>query len=369
MKSEWYEVRNAEEIASPALVVYPDRIEENIKRMVAIAGDPARLRPHVKTHKMAQVVRMQLRHGIRKFKCATIAEAEMTACCGAEEVLIAFQPLGPAVGRLFRLKRAFPECRIQAIADSPLVLRLLSEAAVREGAELEVFLDLNNGMNRTGIVPDARAEELYELLASLPGLVPAGLHVYDGHLHQHDLDERREACDRAYAPVVALQRRLMNQGLEVATIVVGGTPTFPIHAKRSGVELSPGTPLLWDEGYRSSFPDLDFLCAASLLIRVVGRPAEDLVCFDLGHKALASEMPWPRAKIMGIERCELVTHSEEHLVVRTDRASEWSVADVAYAVPYHICPTTARYGSVSVVRNGVAQESWPVDARNRKITI
>ncbi|MEI6636707.1 MAG: NAD-binding protein, partial [Planctomycetota bacterium] len=75
----WYEIVNADEIDSPALLVYPDRIEENLRRMAAAVGGVSRLRPHVKTHKMPEVIRMCLAHGIEKFKAATIAEAEMTA--------------------------------------------------------------------------------------------------------------------------------------------------------------------------------------------------------------------------------------------------------------------------------------------------
>src|SRR4029077_4696005 len=79
----WYAIADVAGVPSPALLVYPDRVRENIARMLAIAGGPARLRPHVKTHKLPQVVRMQLDAGITKFKAATIAEAEMTAAAGA----------------------------------------------------------------------------------------------------------------------------------------------------------------------------------------------------------------------------------------------------------------------------------------------
>src|SRR5262249_55187201 len=98
----WFTVANAAEVPSPSLLVYPDRVEENIQRMISLAG-VERLRPHMKTHKMPEMIRLQLARGITKFKCATIAEAEMTASCGAPHVLLAYQPVGPNVGRLIRL--------------------------------------------------------------------------------------------------------------------------------------------------------------------------------------------------------------------------------------------------------------------------
>src|SRR5437868_4988251 len=113
----WHEVSNVAEIDSPALLVYVDRVEENIRRMIAMAGGPGRLRPHVKTHKLAEVVRLQMSSGITKFKCATIAEAEMVASRGAPDVLLAYQPVGPKAQRFAELIKKFPRTKFAAIAD------------------------------------------------------------------------------------------------------------------------------------------------------------------------------------------------------------------------------------------------------------
>ena len=97
MPTPWFQLQNERDVFSPALLVYPDRVERNIRRTVEIAGDPGRLRPHVKTHKMADVLKLQRAAGVDKFKCAPIAEAEMTADCGAVEVLLAYAPVGPNI--------------------------------------------------------------------------------------------------------------------------------------------------------------------------------------------------------------------------------------------------------------------------------
>src|SRR5262245_56813352 len=101
--TNWFVLENDADVASPGLLVYPDRVEENIRRMIALVGNIERLRPHMKTHKMPDIIRLQLRHGIRRFKCATIAEAEMTAGAGAKDVLLAYQPVGPNVSRFLLL--------------------------------------------------------------------------------------------------------------------------------------------------------------------------------------------------------------------------------------------------------------------------
>src|SRR3954462_7131894 len=144
-RTDWYRVSNVDDVASPALLVYPDRVEENIRRMVAIAGGVDRLRPHMKTNKLPEVVRMHLAQGITKFKCATIAEAEMIAACGAPDVLLAYQPVGPNVDRLIELGRRFPETTFSAVADDEGAIRQLSESAARAGVTLNLFLDLDVG--------------------------------------------------------------------------------------------------------------------------------------------------------------------------------------------------------------------------------
>src|SRR5687768_3111417 len=107
----WYRVSNPEAVPSPGLLFYPDRIRENIKRAVDICGDPDRLRPHLTRHKCGQIIRMHLQQGVRKFKCATIAEAEMAAGAGADDLLVALQLAGPNLVRFQKLRAAFPHVR------------------------------------------------------------------------------------------------------------------------------------------------------------------------------------------------------------------------------------------------------------------
>src|SRR5450759_544199 len=108
----WYLIENADEVSSPSLLIYPDRIEANIKKVIEIAGSADKLRPHVKTHKMSEIIKLQIKYGIHKFKCATISEAEMVARCGAPDILLAVQPVGPNIERFFKLQQAFRKIKI-----------------------------------------------------------------------------------------------------------------------------------------------------------------------------------------------------------------------------------------------------------------
>ena len=363
----WYECANVAEVDSPALLIFSDRVEENVRRMIALAGGPERLCPHVKTHKLAELVRRQLALGIKKFKCATIAEAEMVAGCDAPEVLLAYQLVGPKVQRFIQIIKKFPQTDFATIADDETAMRALSTAAVQAGIRIKVLLDIDGGMHRCGVPAGPKAVALYRLLASLPGLKPAGLHLYDGHIDDDDLAVRTKKCDDAFALVAALQHELAD--LPVPRIVAGGTPTFPIHARRPGVECSPGTCVLWDFGYGNSCKDLDFLHAALVLTRVVSKPDSNRLCLDLGHKAIAAEKPHPRVQFLNLPEAVAVTHSEEHLVIETPRAHEFAVGDVFYGVPRHVCPTVALHAEAVIIKNGRATDRWRITARNRTLTV
>jgi D-serine deaminase-like pyridoxal phosphate-dependent protein len=359
---------NASAIPSPALILHWESVEENLRRMIAMVSSPDRLRPHLKTHKLPQIIARLAELGVTKAKCATIAEAEMAAAAGATDVLLAAPLVGPTTGRLLALMHAFPHVVFAGLADDADALEAVNAAALAAGTRIRVLLDLDIGQHRTGISPDAAAG-LYRRLATRPGLIPSGLHAYDGHLHQSDAAVREAACDEAFAPVAALAFSLQAEGLPVPVIVAGGTPTFPRHARRPEVECSPGTCVLWDAGYARNLPDLDFLPAAFLLARVISRPAPDRLCLDLGHKAVASEMPHPRVLFPALPDATPIMHNEEHLVLETGRAAEFPIGSALVGVPWHICPTVALHGFVHVIRSGAeATEIWPVTARTRRIT-
>lgn len=369
---DWFAVTNAAEIPSPALLIHPERVEANLGEMLRIAGGPARLRPHVKTHKLAELVRRQAELGIMKFKGATIAEAELAAANGARDVLLAQQPVGPNTGRLVRLAELFPGTRFAATVDDAEAVRALAAANTGRPA-LPLLVDLDLGQHRTGVAPGPAALALIGLLTHTPGVQFGGLHAYDGHIHAGDPAARAAQCEAAFAPVLELQERLDALGLGGRPIVAGGTPTFSQHARRERwgalTELSPGTTVLWDAGYSKKFPDLKFLAAAVLLTRVVSRPAANRLCLDLGHKAVASEMPPPRVVFLNLPDATPVMHNEEHLVVETPHAAGVAVGAELYALPWHVCPTVALHAEAWVVTEGVARGRWPVKARARRLTV
>lgn len=375
--ADWYEVENVSELPSPTLLVFPDRIRSNLESMISWAG-AARLRPHVKTHKLPQVIQMKLDLGITKFKTSTIAESEMTAAAGGKDILLALQPVGPNIERLIRLQQTFPGTRFSAIVDEMEIASQIADAAANHSTQVSLFVDLNVGQNRTGILPSTAAAELYRFIASHDLLDAAGLHAYDGHIHDTDQTVVREQMDAAFRSVWQLQKDLQRDGISVPRIVGCGTPTSKIMLERLGshsasgdlnFEVSAGTSVLWDAGQPTFNPKLDIQTAALLLARVISRPTETDLCVDLGHKAVASEMLPPRVTFLGLEDAQAVAHNEEHLVLRTPEANRYRVGTVLYGIPTHICPTVALHNEAYPIVAGRAEAPWPVVGRTRRISI
>ncbi|MFQ3591613.1 MAG: D-TA family PLP-dependent enzyme [Gemmataceae bacterium] len=370
---EAYTITDPSPLLSPSLLFFPELIRQNLARTLELAGDPARLRLHVKTHKTPAIVQLEREMGITKHKCATIAECEMVAQCGPADILLSYPLVGPNPERFARLIQQYPESRFAATVDHAQGVKALQQAAERVGVEIDVMLDVDIGQHRTGISPGPEAVAVYEAIAAAKRLHPTGLHVYDGHNHQTDLTERQAAALKQFEAALRLRETLQAKGLPVPRVVVGGTPTFPIYARLEvpGLECSPGTLVLHDHGYGSKFADLSgFVPAALLLTRVISRPTPTRVTWDLGYKAVASDPgPGKRLRILGIQSYEEVLQNEEHLVIDTPDAAQFHLGDAYLAVPTHICPTVALHSHAAVIEAGRLTGYWPITARDRQLSI
>lgn len=371
MMNSHYALRDASDLLSPGLLIYRDLVRQNLLDMIAMARGSERLRPHVKTHKMAEIVRMAELMGIRKHKCATIAEAEMVAAAGGTDILLSYPLTGPNLKRFAYLVRGYRHTTFRATVDHAESARALSDAVAGLDRSVPVLLDLEIGMGRTGIDPGEPAAELYALVNRLPNLMADGLHAYDGQVHDTDREERRRSAQPGMERTLALRDRLLRRGMAVPRMVVGGTPTFPIHAELDipGIECSPGTSVLNDHGYSTRYPDLAFTPAALLLTRVISHPQPGRICLDLGHKAVAADPGGTRFRLLDLDDARPIVHSEEHLVIETHQANTLPIGTALLAMPTHICPTVALHRCAYVIEDGQVVDQWEVTARDRVLGI
>jgi D-serine deaminase-like pyridoxal phosphate-dependent protein len=387
--ADWYRIANPESLDTPALIVFPERVKQNIQNAIAMVRDVNRLRPHVKTHKSPDATHLQLAAGITRFKCATIAEAEMLAMEGAPDVLLAYQPIGPKADRLAQLIKKYPGTQFSCLIDNAEAAAAMAKTFAEADLTVPVYLDINVGMDRTGIAPGPEAVKLYQLAARTKGLNPIGLHAYDGHIRASDLAERTRQCDEGFAKVEALRAAILQTpeatnreaaqaqaatpnartAAQPLVIIAGGSPTFPIHANRADeIQCSPGTFVYWDKGYSDGFPDQPFQPAALVLTRVISKRSDTGLCLDLGHKSIAPENELTR-RVYFINGPDLkpVGQSEEHLVVETNEPHQ--VGDIFYGIPYHVCPTVALYDRAITIESGEITGAWKNIARDRSLSI
>ncbi len=369
MQANWYQIQNIDELDTPALVIFPERVKTNITTLKAMIDDPQRLRPHAKTHKTKEATQLMLAAGITKFKYATIAEAEMLGMCGAPDVVLAYQPIGPKVQRFVKVTQQYPNTHFSCLVDNIPSAEAIANAFATVGATISVYIDLNIGQNRTGIVPGEKAIELYEYCAKAKGLSIAGLHAYDGHT-RGTLEERTAQSNEAYAKVEDMLQALRSMGYTKVKVIAGGSPSFPIHAKRGTVECSPGTFIFWDKSYLDQCTEQPFQIAAIVVTRVISLPNDIHICVDLGHKSIAAENEiTKRVFFLNAPQLKAVSHSEEHLVLQAGEGHSFKPGDVLYGVPIHICPTVALHERGYTVENGKLTGEWKIVARDRKISL
>ncbi|AEV99970.1 alanine racemase domain protein [Niastella koreensis GR20-10] len=369
METSWYLIEDIDKLDSPALVIFPERVKANINTLKAMIDDPQRLRPHAKTHKTKEATQLMLAAGITKFKCATIAEAEMLGLSGASDVVLAYQPIGPKLKRFVRVTQQYPNTQYSCLVDNIASAEAIANAFAAVGDAVPVYIDLNIGQNRTGIVPGEKAIALYEYCAMARSLSIAGLHAYDGHV-RGTLAERTAQSNEAFAKVEDMLKALQSKGYTNVKVIAGGSPSFPIHANRAAVECSPGTFVFWDKSYQDQCTEQPFQIAAIVVTRVVSLPNDTHICVDLGHKSIAAENEiTKRVFFLNAPELKAVSHSEEHLVLHAGEGHSYKPGDVLYGVPIHVCPTVALHERGYTVENGKLAGEWRIIARDRKISL
>ncbi len=359
---EWFVIDNEEDLLSPSLLFYEEHIIYNIHQMITIAGDVQRLRPHIKTYKCGEIISLQMDYGISKFKCATLAEAALLGSLHVPDVLIAYPLVGPNIRAMSTLMDKYPKTRFSALIDHPSLIT--SWNTVFTDRKVDLFIDVNVGMNRTG----TSKENVLALFSDLYGttnLCFRGLHIYDGHIRDEDPIARQQSVEAACSGIDDIIAQISKVYTAPFENVYGGSVSFMNHARYPERQLSPGTTLIWDHGYQSRFSDIPMKIAAVVATRVISKPSTDTICLDLGHKAIASEMKVAPAFFPQIPDAKISVHSEEHMAVETDHVDQWPIGKLSYAIPWHVCPTVALHEEAIIVRNHKVIDNWTITARKR----
>src|SRR5215472_4455304 len=369
-------VAEAARMLTPALLIDRDRVQHNIATTLHRLGDDKnRWRPHVKTAKLGYVMRMLVEAGVQQFKCATSLELSVACQAGAHDVLVAYPLIGANAGRVRQIAEQHPSIAISVLVETE------SQLAQWRGGLLGAFVDVNPGMNRTG-VPEDQADAILRLAESIAssGLRFRGLHYYDGHLSKYGIAERCTQAHRGYERLVRIVQALTTRGIEVPEVITAGTPAFPCSLSFSGFSeapfihrVSPGTVVYCDTTSLAQLPlEYEYLPAAVVMTRVVSHPAPGMITCDAGHKTVSADAGIPTCAVLGHPELEPLAPSEEHLPMRVaGGAAVPGIGDLLYLVPRHVCPTVNNFDDAMIVRGGklIAVELVSSRGRERPIEI
>lgn len=365
-----YEVHAAERVVTPALLIYRDLVLSNIDTTLRLLnGDPDRWRPHVKTAKLVYVMEMLTARGVTAFKCATSLELLMAIRAGARDVLVAYPLMGANATRIREVSIQHPQVAISVLVDNPL------QVDSWRGSEIGIFLDINPGMNRTGIDQD-RATDIVKLarLINDAGLEFRGLHYYDGQFASVALPQRTGQAHAGYDRLMCILEALRANNIPVKEVITAGTPAFPCTLSYPGFlntefvhRASPGTVVYCDATAMEQLPqEFGYVCAALVLSRVVSRPTTEVITCDAGHKTISVDCGVPNCLAAGMN-LEPLRPSEEHLPIRVPKNVTCpQPGDLLYLIPRHICPTVNNFDWALIVAEEKILAVERVDARGRE---
>jgi len=367
-----YRIDRTDSVMTPALAIYPDAVDHNIRVTLGLLGnDPNRWRPHVKTSKIESVIRRLVESGVRNFKCATTLELIHACEAGAADVLLAYPAMGANAQRVLAIALQYPHVSISVLVETSEQLQPW------RGSRIGIFVDINPGMNRTGILQDDSAG----LLTLTKSIVAAGshfrgLHYYDGHLGHEPASQRSEMAHRGYDRLMQIVDELATGGIVVEEVITSGTPSFPcaisyerFRTARFVWRASPGTVVYSDATSLAQLPDLGYLPAALVITRVVSHPRGNIVTCDAGHKSVSADAGVPTCLVLGHAELVPTTPSEEHLPLQVTSGKSPKLGELLYLLPRHVCPTVNNFDYALMARQGRVESVEKVSARGREIPI
>ena len=364
-----------EELDTPLVVVHRDVLRQNIEDMADFARKSGvALRPHLKTHKTLEIARLQRELRAVGLTCAKIGEAEVFLEAGFSDLLIAFPLVGPAKQRrLFDLIARFPQAKVATLVDSADLAAQLDSQAAQRGVILPVWVKVDSGLRRVGVLPGAPAAELARQVLGMPALQYEGLLTHAGHSYGASTPEQVREIGRQEAECLLQSAEGLPASISAGGISVGSTPTVRVSGAVRGVtEIRPGNYVFCDATQVRLGVTTPDRCALRVFARIVARPAPDRLVIDAGAKTIAldkgahgTDAVAGYGMIVGQEEAVIERLSEEHGVVRIPAESTLRVGDLLEIIPNHSCPVANLTDELFVLDDSGRTETWQVVARGK----
>lgn len=345
------ELEVSHSIRTPSLWFDAQAIHTNINAMISRLGGPARWRPHIKTHKCKEVLRIALRQGVKHFKCATLGEFALLQELAQEsresiDIIYCYPLLGESWRMAQRLAQHSSNTQVSWLLENPLHLQELLDHRLNENSTLRLAIDIDVGMQRSGSTIEQWSSFLENRYPDLQGQCEiVALHGYEGHLSWGQQGEAFAIYDRLLELHAAPS--LNSHAVELCS---SGSHSY-IHALShaglsklgSAAKVSPGTIVLNDLHSAPASADLKLCQGAFVATRVIhSEPGQ--VTLDAGSKAIAPDVQSDIARIVGGHGWRSVAQNEEHLVMRNiDPTAQFGFGELLWLVPAHVCTTVNLY--------------------------
>ncbi len=348
-----YEIENVEKLLTPALAIYPEIVANNIEATLRLlGGDVNRWRPHVKTAKLGFIMRKLAERGVVQAKCSTTVELSVACEAGIKDLVLAYPVVGANAARVRELAEKYSNAKLSVLVENA------AQVGAWKGSRLGIFIDVNPGMDRTGIEQDRVAAILDVARAAAP--VFRGLHYYDGHLASMELADREKAAHRGYDRLMEIVAAFEKAGLPVEEVITSGTPAFPCSATyapfRSGKfvhRTSPGTVVYSDATSLTQLPkEWGYQPAAVVVSTVVSHPRANYVTCDAGHKSVSADAGIPTCMVAGRPDLKPLKPSEEHLPIEVLGGERPAIGSELYLIPRHVCPTVNNFDDAVIIEGG-----------------
>lgn len=358
----------ADRLATPALLLDLPSFDANIQKMsTLVAASGRKYRPHVKAHKSSLIGRRQLAAGAVGLCCATIREAEAMAAGGLSGLLLT-APFATeaAAARLHRIREQIAELIV--VVESDRAIDALT-AGAETGRRIDVLIDIDMGMGRTGLTDPREAVRLAKRVVAAPQLRYRGVQAYYGHLqHIPTLSERRAKLEEQWARLSGFTDALTATDLKPEIVSGGGTGTHhPDLAHGPFTEIQPGSYIFMDKQYGAvelAPGGSPFKTALYVAARVVSTVQPDRVIVDAGFKAMATDAG---PAMLAAGAAAEATHQfmgDEHSALRfADPGHRPKLGDLVRLVAPHCDPTLNLHSQIHIVQDGRLVDIWPIEAR------
>lgn len=353
---------------TPALLVDASRLEQNIRRMAAVAaGGGKLLRPHAKTHKCPEIAKLQIDAGACGLTVAKLGEAEAFAAAGATDLFVANQVVGPAkVARALALALG---CALAVGVDSIECAAPLALAAQARGMRLAVRIEVDTGGGRAGVRSLEEAVALAAWIAESGGLTLDGIYTHEGQLYKlPGMQERSDEARRVSARMGGIRRAIQLRAPGADAVSVGSTPGARLMAASPEVtEIRPGNYVFCDRT-QLDLGASEEQCALHVITTVTSVRPDGVVIVDAGTKTLAADRPFADSSmglVVGRPNLFFATANEEHGILRRVAADPVRVGDRLLIVPNHACACVNLHDWLHVHDGERLVDRWPVSARGR----